>query len=60
MNRKMKQVRKQIERAGGIVHIQRGAPNDVVETFFNQILNCPDCAAAIAASQSRDGGRKDH
>ena len=60
MNRKAKRVRKQIERAGGIVHVRRDAPDDIVEAFFNEILNCPHCATAIAASQARAGGRKDH
>ena len=60
MRRKLRRIKRQIERAGGIVHVPKDLPDDVVESFFNQVLQCPDCAAAIAAAQARDGGRKDH
>ena len=60
MKRKLIRMKKQMERAGGIVHVTRELPDDIIESFFNEVLKCPDCAAAIAAAQARDGGRKDH
>ena len=59
MNPKVKRIKQQLERAGGIVYLPKDLRDDVAEMFLKEIENCPDCQRAIAESQPpRD--RKEH
>jgi len=53
-------LKKQLERAGGRVMIPRDLPDDVAELFAKAIADCPDCAAAMAASSKQDNARREH
>ena len=60
MNAKLKKVKKELERAGGRVMISEDVPDDLAELFAGLIADCPDCAAAIAASSKQDKARHEH
>lgn len=60
MNAKLKTLKKKLERAGGRVMIPEDLPDDVAELFAREIADCPDCAAAMAASSKQDKVRRDH
>lgn len=60
MNAKLKMLKKQLERAGGRVMISEDLPDDIAELFAKVIADCPDCAAAMAASSKQDNARREH
>ncbi len=60
MNAKVKKLKKQLERAGGVVFVPDHLPDDVAEMFVRGIMNCPDCVRAIAESSKQSGSRKEH
>ena len=60
MNAKLRMLKKQLERAGGRVMIPKDLPDDVAELFAKAIADCPDCAAAIAATSKQDNTRREH
>ena len=43
MNEKLRQMMREIERRGGVVHVNDTLPDEVAEVFFQEILSCPDC-----------------
>lgn len=45
MNRRLQKLREEIERRGGIVHIEPTLPDDLAELFLREILDCPECMA---------------
>ena len=51
MNRKIRQMMDEVERRGGVIHIDPGAPDEIAERFLEQVLDCPDCRAAAAAAE---------
>lgn len=58
MNAKLRRLKKQLERAGGVVFIPDDLPDDVAEIFVEGIMSCPDCAKAIAASSKQSTTEK--
>jgi hypothetical protein len=44
MNKKLRKMKKEIERRGGVMHVAPGLSDDVAEEFFRAILECPHCA----------------
>jgi len=60
MNAKLRTLKKQLKRAGGRVVIPEDLPDDVAEIFAKVIADCPDCAAALAASSKQDNARREH
>jgi hypothetical protein len=61
MSRKTRRIQKLIERAGGMAWIDKDLPDDLAQQFLEEILHCPDCAAALTASQQRsEHGKKEH
>jgi len=53
MNEKLRQMMREIERRGGVIHISDALPDDVAQAFFEQVLSCPDCAAHAAPREER-------
>lgn len=45
MNRKLRRMKQEIERRGGMIHVSGTLPDDLAEAFLQQILDCPDCRA---------------
>jgi len=43
MNRKIRRMKQEIERRGGMIHVSGTLPDAVAEAFLQQILDCPDC-----------------
>ncbi len=60
MNSKLKKIKKQLERAGGLVMIPDHLPDDIARVFVKGIMSCPECAAAIAASSMQRIGKREH
>ncbi len=60
MNSKLKELKRQLERAGGLVMIPDHLPDDVAEIFVKEIMDCPECAAAIAASSKQTKMTREH
>lgn len=46
MNAKIRRMKREIERRGGVVHLNDGLPDRIVQKFLEEILACPDCAGA--------------
>jgi hypothetical protein len=55
MNSKVKRIKKQLERAGGIVYLPKDLRDEVAELFLKEIENCPDCQRALAATSPKHG-----
>jgi hypothetical protein len=51
MNATLKKLEKQLEAAGGLVVVDEHLPDDIAELFLEEIMSCPECAAAISASK---------
>ena len=60
MNAKLKKLKAQIERAGGQMMIPDDMPAEIAEMFAKMLADCPDCAAAIAASAKQNRPRHEH
>ena len=58
MNRKIEEMIKEVERRGGTVGFMPDAPEELVEQFLTEVLDCPDCRAEAAARP--DSKRTDH
>ena len=52
MNKRIKRMMKDIEEAGGVIHLNPMMPDKVVEAFLNEVLKCPDCAAAMKVNRT--------
>ena len=59
MNRKLRKMKDEIERRGGLIHIAPDLPDEVAELFLREILNCRDCLAEARKTRSADG-KSDH
>jgi hypothetical protein len=44
MNEKIRRMQDEIRKRGGMVHVSDTAPDDVVETFLQEVLACSCCA----------------
>ena len=67
MNKRIKQMLREIERRGGGMSFNGGLPDDVAERFLEEVLACPDCAAIagppideIFGGSTRPKGRRCH
>jgi hypothetical protein len=45
MNDTIKRLKAEIERRGGLIHINPNLPDELTEAFLREILACPDCAS---------------
>jgi hypothetical protein len=50
MDPKYKNFKEQLERAGGLVFLRDGLPDEIAEAFIKELMACPDCAEQIAAA----------
>jgi len=41
---RIESMKRELERRGGFVGPMAGMPDDVIELFLREILDCPDCA----------------
>jgi hypothetical protein len=55
MNKTIKRLKAEIEQRGGSVYINENLPDEVMEMFLRQILECPDCAHAEAQQKQSAG-----
>jgi hypothetical protein len=60
MNRKLKKLKKQLERAGGRVHFAPENPDDVERMFLDEIMSCPDCARELMRAKTIPPGKGEH
>ena len=60
MNAKVRRLKKQLERAGGVVMLPENIPDDIAEIFVKGIMSCPDCAKAISASSKQPTDKREH
>jgi hypothetical protein len=51
MNRKLRKLKEDLERAGGKVFINEDMPDHVARFFIREVENCPDCQREIARSR---------
>ena len=49
MNKKIEEMIKEVVRRGGTVGFMPDAPEELMEKFLTEVLDCPDCRAAEAA-----------
>ena len=49
MNERIRKMREQIERRGGVVSISEKLPDEIAERFLREILDCPDCGGRSRA-----------
>ena len=49
MSGRIEKMKREIERAGGIVYLGNNLPDKVAEAFLDSILACPDCATAMTS-----------
>jgi len=52
MNKRIKRMLQEIEEAGGVIHLSPMMPAEAAEAFLNEILKCPDCAAAMKLNRT--------
>ena len=52
MNRRLRKLRREIERRGGVVHVEPTLPDDLAELFLREILDCPECMAEARRAQA--------
>lgn len=60
MNRKLKKLKKELERAGGRVYFAPEMPDEVARFFLDEIINCPDCALELMRSRTIPPGKGEH
>ncbi len=60
MNRRLKKLVKQLELAGGTVMMPDDLPEEIADAFLEELLNCPDCARALAEQRPIPRSRREH
>ena len=60
MNRKLKKLKKELERAGGRVYFDPEIPDDLARTFLDEIMSCPDCARELMRAKTIPPGKGEH
>jgi hypothetical protein len=64
MNKKIRELLKQLEERGGSVHLSPQLPDALAESFLRQVLDCPDCGlpgeSRVNARMSRGRDRRGH
>ena len=45
MSKRLRALKREIKRRGGLVGVAPDLPDDVAELFLREILDCPDCLA---------------
>ena len=60
MNETLRKLRGEIEKRGGVVHLEPNLPDEVAELFLREILDCPDCMAEARTAAQAEGGPREH
>lgn len=60
MNERIRRMIEEIRRRGGDVQLSERLPDEAVELFLQEILNCPDCLAASKEGNRKRGRRPGH
>ena len=55
MNKKLQRMKQEIERRGGVLHVEPRLPDELAELFLREILDCPECMEE--ARRSRKAAR---
>jgi hypothetical protein len=55
MNKTIKRLKAEIERRGGSIYINETLPDEIMELFLRQILDCPDCTHDNAQQKHSSG-----
>jgi len=55
MNKTIKRLKAEVERRGGSIYINENLPDEIMEIFLRQILECPDCAREKAQQKHSSG-----
>lgn len=53
MKGRIRRMIEQIERRGGMIHIDPDMPDDLTEEFLMEILGCPDCQLGTGVRPSK-------
>jgi len=51
MNKRIKRMIREIEAAGGVIHVDPMMPDNAAEAFLNEVLKCPECVAAMKVNR---------
>ncbi len=43
--KRIRQMVREIKRRGGMIHVDKRVPEEMMLQFLQQILDCPDCAS---------------
>lgn len=62
MNKKIKRMIEEVELRGGTIAFESNAPDELMERFLTEVLDCPDCReeAARRAGRNVPPARADH
>lgn len=60
MNDRIRKMKEEIERRGGVLHLGDELPDPIMELFLDEVLNCPDCMAAARRDASKPKHRPAH
>jgi hypothetical protein len=60
MKRKLKKLKKELERAGGRVYFDPEIPDDVAGMFLDEVMSCPDCARELMRAKTIPPGKGEH
>ena len=58
MSKRLRALKREIERRGGRVGIAPDLPDEVAELFLREILDCPDCLEETRKMRTRDSRRE--
>ncbi len=58
--KKVREMQKLIEKAGGLVYLNKDLPPQISERFLSEVMSCPDCARAIAEARQKERHREGH
>jgi hypothetical protein len=58
MSKRLRALKREIERRGGRVGMAPDLPDEVAELFLREILDCPDCLEEARKMQARDRPRE--
>jgi hypothetical protein len=55
MNKKLRKLMRRLEAAGAVVGMREDIPDEIAELFIRDIMSCPDCVAAMEATERQKG-----
>ena len=60
MNERIRKMKEEIERRGGVISISEDLPEPVMELFLAEVLDCPDCMAEARREAAKRKPRPGH